>query len=173
LTISNAQTGDAGSYTVDTTGACGTASQSANLTVDGAPPTLVLNADATMWPPNHAYQTFNVSAMVASATDGCDGNVANNVVVTSVSSDESENGNGDGNTSNDILIAANCKSVQLRAERQTSGNGRVYRVNLKVTDSQGNSTTATYRVSVPKTQNGAAAIDNGPAAGYTVISSCP
>ena len=173
LSISNAQGSDAGTYTVETTGACGTASQSANLSVDTAPPTLVLNPDAEMWPPNHAYQTFNVSSMVASANDGCDGNVINNVVITSVSSDETENGNGDGNTFNDIVIAANCKSVNLRAERQTSGNGRVYRINLRVTDSQGNTTTATYRVSVRKTQNGSPAVDDGPGAGYTVISSCP
>ena len=173
LSISNAQATDAGSYTVTTSGACGSASQSANLTVDSAPPTLVLKPDTEMWPPNHAYQTFNIASLVLSANDGCDGNLINSVVITSVSSDETENGNGDGNTNNDIIIAANCKSVQLRSERQGSGNGRVYRINLKVSDSQGNTTTATYRVSVPKNQNGTPAVDNGPGAGYTVTSSCP
>ena len=127
-----------------------------------------------MWPPNHQYHTFNVTDFVASAS-GCDGNLTNSVVIASVSSDEPEDnpGGADGNTLNDIVIAPDCKSVQLRAERDGNLNGRVYTITFKVTDSQGNSTTATARVTVPVTQNGAPAVDNGPGAGYTVISSCP
>src|SRR5205085_12156104 len=89
-----------------------------------------------MWPPDHQYHTFNISDLVASATDNCSGNLINSVVITSVSSDEPEDVHegGDGNTLNDIVIAANCKSVQLRAERQGGGNGRVYTIVLKVTD---------------------------------------
>jgi hypothetical protein len=93
------------------------------------------------------------------------------VLIASVSSDEPENSNGDGNTLNDIVIANDCKSVQLRAERTGNGNGRVYTIMVKVTDAVGNISTATAKIRVPKLQNGAVAVDDGPS--YTVLSSCP
>jgi hypothetical protein len=127
-----------------------------------------------MWPPNHQYQTFNVTDFVASASSTCDSSVdINDVVIQKVSSDEPENSAGaDGNTLNDIVIAPDCKSVQLRAERDGSLNGRVYTITFKVSDSFGNSTTVTVTVTVPINNNGTA-VDNGPAAGYTVNSLCP
>jgi len=95
-------------------------------------------------------------------------------VIQKVSSDELEENplGADGNTLNDIVIAPDCKSVQLRRERDGNLNGRVYTITFKVSDSFGNSTTATVTVSVPKNNNGTA-VDNGPAAGYTVNSLCP
>jgi len=125
-----------------------------------------------MWPPDHKYRTIKVADIVTGVSDNCDSSVGvANVTITSVSSDEAENGNGDGNTSNDIVIAGDCKSVQLRAERSGSANGRVYLIIVKVTDASSNVSTATVKVSVPKSQNGAAAVDDGP--NYTVASSCP
>jgi hypothetical protein len=159
---------------VTTSGSCGSASQSATLTV-GSPPVITLSTNsATMWPPNHAYHTFNVSDFVANAT-GCDGNLTNSVVIASVSSDELQDnpGGADGSTLNDMVIAANCKSVQLRSERDANLNGRVYTITFRVRDSQGNTTTATAKVSVPVNNGGAAAVDDGPGAGYTVTSACP
>jgi hypothetical protein len=70
------------------------------------------------------------------------------------------------------VIAPDCKSVQLRRERDGNLNGRVYTITFKVTDSFGNSTTATVKVFVPVSNNGTA-VDNGAAAGYTVNSLCP
>jgi hypothetical protein len=127
-----------------------------------------------MWPPNHSYHTFNVSDFVANAS-GCDGNLTNSVVIASVSSDELQDNpaGADGSTLNDIVIAADCKSVQLRSERDANLNGRVYTITFRVRDSQGNTTTATAKVSVPINNGGAAAVDNGPGAGYTVTSACP
>jgi hypothetical protein len=159
--------------TVTTTGTCGSASQSATLTV-GNPPVITLSTnDIRLWPPNHQYHTFNVSDFVASAS-GCDGDMTNSVVIVSVHSDEAEEnpGGGDGNTLNDILIAANCKSVQLRAERDSNLNGRVYTITFRVTDSQGNTTTATATVSVPLNSSNGTVV-NGPGPGYTVTSACP
>jgi uncharacterized repeat protein (TIGR01451 family) len=125
-----------------------------------------------LWPPNHKYHTITMSDLVASATDNCSGNLINSVVIASVSSDELENSGGDGNTLNDIVIAANCKSVQLRAERDGGGNGRVYTIVLKVTDGVGNVGTASRTVTVPLSQGSGPAI-LGPGPGYTVTSSCP
>ena len=154
---------------------CGTAtSTAAILGVDTIAPVITLNGQTiSLWPPNHSYHTVNVTDLVASASDNCNANLLSSVVIASVSSDEPENGGGDGNTFNDIVIGADCKSVQLRAERATSGNGRVYRITFKITDSAGNTTTVMAKVSVPTSQNGAAAIDDGPGAGYTVNGACP
>jgi hypothetical protein len=160
---------------VTTTGACGSAVQSATLTVGGNPVITLSSSSATMWPPNHQYQTFNVTNFVSGASSSCDPSVdINDVVIQKVSSDElEENPDGaDGNTVNDIVIAPNCKSVQLRRERDGELNGRVYTITFKVTDSFGNSTTVTVKVSVPLS-NSSPAVDNGPAAGYTVNSACP
>ena len=61
--------------------------------------------------------------------------------------------------------AANCQSIKLRAERADAGNGRVYRVNLRVTDTCDASTNAIAKVYVPRS---GPAVDDGPSAGYTV-----
>ncbi|HSS22168.1 MAG TPA: HYR domain-containing protein [Pyrinomonadaceae bacterium] len=145
-----------------------------NFTVlDNTPPTITLNGNViTLWPPNHQYETVNVSNLVAAASDNCDAGVGlSSVYIAKVTSDELENSKGDGNTSNDIVIAADCKSVQLRSEREGGGNGRVYTITFKVRDASGNATTVTAKVTVPKNQNGSPAVDDGPH--YTVNSNCP
>ncbi|HUS11917.1 MAG TPA: hypothetical protein VMZ30_15735 [Pyrinomonadaceae bacterium] len=158
---------------VTTTGTCGSASQSATLTV-GSPPVITLTtSNINMWPPNHSYHTFTAADFGASAS-GCDGDLTSSIVIASISSDEPEDNplGADGTTLNDIVIAANCKSTQLRIERDANLNGRVYTITFKVTDSGGNTTTATATVSVPINQSGGSAV-NGPGPGYTVTSACP
>jgi hypothetical protein len=126
----------------------------------------------TLWQPNHNYETVKVSDLVTSASDLCDPSVSlSSVRIAMVTSDEANNSGGDGNTTNDIVIAADCISVKLRSERSGNGNGRVYTITFKVTDASGNMGTATATVTVPKSQNGASAIDDGPH--YTVLSGCP
>ncbi|HVQ39609.1 MAG TPA: HYR domain-containing protein [Pyrinomonadaceae bacterium] len=141
--------------------------------IDVTPPTITLNGSViTFWSPNHSYSTVDVASLVASATDNCDAGVnLGSVYISKVTSDETETGNGNGNTTDDIVIAADCKSVQLRAERQGGGNGRVYTITFKVVDASGNASTATAKVTVPNSQNGNPAVDDGP--NYTVSSSCP
>jgi hypothetical protein len=141
--------------------------------IDNSPPTITLTGQTiTLWPPNHHYETVRVSDLVAGAHDNCDPTVGlASVYISQVTSDEAENGNGDGNTSNDIVIAADCRSVQLRAERDGSANGRVYTITFKVRDASGNATTVTAKVTVPKSQNGSPAIDDGPH--YIVTGGCP
>jgi len=139
------------------------------------PPTITLTTNPiTLSPPNHSYRTVTVSDMVVSASDTGDPNLdINDVVIAQVTSDELENapGSTDGNTLNDIVIAADCKSVQLRAERDGALDGRVYTVTLKVTDGSGDMATATRRVTVRLSPGAGNAIDSGPA--YTVTGGCP
>ena len=138
---------------------------------DTEKPTITLNGQTpSMWPPNHGYQTFQVTNFVTSVQDNCGGTISvGSVVITKVTSDEAENGNGSGNTLNDIVIASNCKSVQLRSEREGGGNGRVYTIFFSVRDAAGNIGTATAKVVVPHNP-GETPVDSGPH--YTVTSSC-
>ncbi len=82
------------------------------------------------FPNNLKYSTIQVSQLVASVSDGCSALRIGDVVIEKVTSDEADNapGNSDGNTTNDIVSAAGCRSVQLRAERDDSRNGRVYTI---------------------------------------------
>lgn len=125
-----------------------------------------------LWPPNHKYETINMAQLVTSVTDNCGNIPIGNVVITKVTSDEADDapGNLDGNTTQDIRIAANCKSVDLRSERMDGGNGRVYTIYLQVTDGNGNIATTTARAFVLPDQSGSTAVDDGPV--YTVYSNC-
>lgn len=139
-------------------------------------PTITMRTGPQMelWPPNHQYVTVRVSDFVVSASDNCSGNLTNNVLILKISSDEPDDasGDGDGTTINDIVIAADCKSAQLRAERQSDGNGRIYTITFRVRDAAGNLTTSTAKVGVPKSQgNNNAPVDDGP--DHTINSSCP
>jgi hypothetical protein len=118
---------------------------------------------------NHGYQTIDLDDIIADVTGDCATYDVGDVVITTVTSDEPEdgNGNGDGNTVDDIAIAGNCRSVGLRAERDGGGNGRVYRIHLAVADCE-NASQAEVTVSVRK---GAGAAVEGPVA-YTENSSC-
>jgi hypothetical protein len=138
----------------------------------GAPVITTNGQTIELWPPNHKYKTVNITDLVVSASDLCDPSVGlGSVRISKVTSDEPNNSGGDGNTTNDIVIAAGCKSVQLRAERMGGGNGRVYTITFQVTDASGNVGTATAKVTVPHSQNGSGAVDSGPQ--YTVLGGCP
>ena len=120
--------------------------------------------------PNHDYHTFKIADLVSSVTDSCAASLGlANAVITKISSDEAVNASGSGNTQNDIVIASDCRSAQLRIERQGGGNGRVYDIALHVQDPSGNRTATTVQVMVPA--NGLGAVDDGPH--YTVTSACP
>ena len=139
---------------------------------DSTPPVITLHRNKVkLWPPNHRYQEFTVSDFVLSASDSFDSGVnLSSVYILKVSSDEIAKGDGDGNTFKDILIAADCKSVKVRSERSSGGDGRVYIITFKVADASGNFTTAIAKVVVP-VADGAPSIDSG--VKYTVDSSCP
>ena len=136
-----------------------------------APVITSITEPIVIWPPNHQYETFAVSDFVSSVVDNCTSLTINDVNIAKATSDEPENpsGGGDGNTLNDIVIANDCKSIQLRKERKAGDNGRVYTIHLELDDGNGNTGSATCQVQVPPNNNGTA-IDDGPV--YIVSGNC-
>jgi uncharacterized repeat protein (TIGR01451 family) len=165
-----------GTYTLtyNATDASGNAAAPKTRTVivvdTGAPVITVNSLMPSLWPANHKYVSFNVTDFVTGVSDSCNTSLGvSSVVVEKVTSDEIENGNGDGNTTQDIVIAANCKSFQLRAERDGGGDGRVYTVTFAVKDSTGNIGRKTVKIVVPHNP-GQTPVDSG--IHYTVNGSC-
>jgi hypothetical protein len=73
------------------------------------------------------------------------------VTLVSVTSNEPDNGLGDGDTANDMVIVDDFH-FKLRAERSGKGEGRFYTITYMVTDACGNSVTQSVTVTVPKSQ---------------------
>jgi len=118
--------------------------QVAYLCVDATAPAVSVSVSPSeLWPPNHKYVTVKATV---SATDNADPNAT--IALVSVTSNEPDNGTGDGDTSNDIVIVNNT-TFQLRAERSGSGTGRIYTITYKATDACGNSTVKSAAVTVP------------------------
>ncbi|HYA46911.1 MAG TPA: hypothetical protein VEF92_05110 [Burkholderiales bacterium] len=117
--------------------------------LDIVPPTLTLAlSQNALWPPNHKLATLSASITV---TDNCDPNPR--VRLVSITSDEADNGLGDGDTANDIQGAAygtDDRSFQLRAERSGRGTGRIYTITYEASDASGNRTTQQATVTVPQ-----------------------
>ena len=95
-------------------------------------------------PPNHQMVPVTVAV---EATDSCDPTPV--CELTAVSSNEPENGTGDGDTGPDWEVTGPL-TVNLRAERGGSGNGRVYTLAVECTDATGNAAQGTTTVTVPK-----------------------
>lgn len=105
------------------------------------PPTLSVTVSPnSLWPPNHKYKTVEASFTSSSDTAS--------VTLLSVTSNEPDNGQGDGDTADDIVIVDN-DTIKLRAERSGGGNGRVYTITYQATNTCGNTVTATTTVTVP------------------------
>jgi hypothetical protein len=108
-----------------------------------------------LWPPNHTLRLVTVTG--ASDPEGDDLVTA----ITGVTQDEPVNGLGDGDTSPDAVLGPLSNQVRLRAERSGTGDGRVYRIAITVTDEFGLTCTATRRVTVPH-DLAHAAVDSAP-----------
>jgi uncharacterized repeat protein (TIGR01451 family) len=152
-------------------------SSSASITLtDNTAPVINLSSQVnTLWSPNHKYVNFKITDFVSSVTDSCQTTIGlSSITIVKVTSDEPENINsGDGNTFQDMLIAPDCKSVDLRAERDGNKNGRVYTITLKATDANGNKSYATVKVTVPHSQGPKGVAVEDPVA-YTVTNpNCP
>ncbi|ANE51281.1 HYR domain-containing protein [Flavisolibacter tropicus] len=100
-----------------------------------------------LWAPNHKMTDITLTYDVA---ENCSGLTFQ---VLSITSNESENGLGDGNTNVDWDKGTDGQHIQLRAERSGTGTDRIYSIVLQVTDGSGNkSEPITVTVTVPHDQ---------------------
>lgn len=119
--------------------------------VDTEPPdgALALTPNV-LWPPNHKLVTIVATLTVS---DECDPDPS--VTLVSITSNEPDEGSGDGNFPNDIQDAdfgTDDRVFRLRAERSGNGSGRVYTVVYRVEDHHGNVTEVSAEVRVPHSQ---------------------
>jgi hypothetical protein len=131
---------------------------SASVTIDiNAPPdcSTVTPDQTSLWPPNHTLRLVTLSG----ATDP-DGDPVT-LTVTAVTQDEPLNGQGDGDTSPDAVLAPQSDQVYIRSERAGPGDGRVYRISFGGSDGRGGFCTGHVHVDVPHDQSGRPAIDSG------------
>jgi predicted extracellular nuclease len=99
-----------------------------------------------LWPANHKYVDIDATVSVS---DNFDTNPT--ITLLSVTSNEPDNGKGDGNTINDVVVVDDFHFM-LRAERSGTGSGRIYTIDYRVTDACGNSATASTEVTVPRSR---------------------
>ena len=115
---------------------------------DTTPPEISVLVDPTLlWPPNHKMRDILATVTV---TDNCPGA---GWVLTSVGSNEPDNGPADGNTVDDIQgadLGTEDDEFQLRAERAGNGSGRLYTATWTATDQNNNAAQAEAVVMVPK-----------------------
>jgi hypothetical protein len=116
-----------------------------NIILDTTPPVIssVSASPNVLWPPNHKMAPV---AVAVSASDVSSPPVT--CKITSVTSNEPLIGPGSGHTAPDWQITGDL-SVNLRAERSGTGNGRVYTLAVQCTDASNNSSSARTTVSVP------------------------
>jgi len=117
--------------------------------VNTPPDCSAVAASPTMlWPPNNQLRTITLSG----ATDP-DGPVT--LSVTGVTQDEPVGG------APDAAAGGSTDQVQVRAERDGGGDGRVYRISYTATDADGATCSGTVTVSVAHDNSGAPAVDSG------------
>lgn len=123
------------------------------------PPTcgLARASQEILWPPDHKLQPVEILGVTAQGVPS-DRLI---IRITGVTQDEPTNGTGEGDTGPDAYIQQGEKTdtVLLRAERQGTGNGRVYRVLFIASDGYESSCTGIIKVTVPPSRVGNASDD--------------
>jgi PKD repeat protein len=135
--------------TLDATDEAGnTGSGNVTVTVvDTTPPEIAVSVTPdSLWPPNHKYVLVEASVTAQDA-----GDPSPTITFVSITSNEPDNGKGDGNTINDIVIVDDF-TFEFRAERSGNGEGRVYTITYQATDVSGNSAQASATITVNHNQ---------------------
>ncbi len=137
-----------------TTDAQGTSATA--VVVDATPPT-VEQSNANLQcisPPNHEYVCFDEADFSPEIHDNCAASPT--WKFTACSSDQPDNGAGDGDTVNDCVLGVNAESFCARSERQQNKKaGRHYALDVAATDQCNNVSAATQigNIYVPHDDN--------------------
>ena len=115
---------------------------------------------ASLSPPNHRF----VKVSVTGVTDPDGDPVA--ISITSITQNEALNAMGDRNTCPDAT-GVGTATASLRAEREGSGDGRVYHIGFTADDDRGGRCAGTVTVCVPQGQAGQPCVDEGPSVDST------
>lgn len=123
--------------------------------VDAVQPTVVCSVvKTTLRPPNHTMRNIGFTF---TATDNCTGDPAIDIFITSDENTASADGAGQTSPAPDAFILRNLdgkfEGILLRAERSTSGNGRVYEITVRATDECGNVGSCSANVGVSPAGN--------------------
>ncbi|MFC4779303.1 endo-alpha-N-acetylgalactosaminidase family protein [Paenibacillus sp. GCM10023252] len=117
------------------------------INMDKSKPILQIISDKThIGPPNHKMIPIQMSVIAEDSGSG-----AAEIKLVAITSNEADNGTGDGNTEEDIQDAefgTYDTSFLLRAERTGGGGGRVYTITYSVADRAGNMTLNSVEVKV-------------------------
>jgi len=108
----------------------------------------------SVWEPSHDYVTFTIGDFVYSVEDICTLLTLDDLQITHVTSNEADDDNGDGTTVDDFVIAEDRMSVDLRVERQGTGKGRTYTIEIEAVDDSGNTTTESFEVQINHSKKG-------------------
>jgi YVTN family beta-propeller protein len=136
-----------------TGGASDKAGNSATATVGGinidktAPAVSCMVSPDQLWPPDHTLIDVQATVAINDSGSGPDG-----FILSGASSNEPDEGLGDGDTSSDIQefdLGQPDTLGKLRAERAGGGSGRIYILTYEGQDAAGNITACNATVSVP------------------------
>ena len=116
---------------------------------DTTPPVVYVTVDpANSWPPNHSLVNVHATVEVEDCSPVT-------IVLESVTSNEPDDGIGDGSHEPDVVgadLETEDYDFQVRSERSGTGEGRIYTVVYRVTDAGGLESWASATVQVPHDQ---------------------
>jgi PKD domain len=133
-------------------------SDSVSIDINAPPDCSTVTPDKDrLWPPNHSLRLVTIGG----ATDP-DGDTVT-LSIDGISQDEPVDAVGSGQTQPDaFLVPGKSDQASLRAERAGPRDGRVYQIAFTGDDGRGGTCTGVAAVQVPKSNNGAPAIDSSP-----------
>ncbi len=114
------------------------------------------NVRINLWPPNNKFTSTDMQA-VSGITDP-DGDAVS-IIIKSITQDEPVLGNSDKTAPDATGLGTGV--AKIRAERDGSGNGRVYQIGFEANDGRGGTCNSAITITVPHSQNGKQATDDG------------